>query len=89
MNDRPPHRPRCQFTDELKASAVRLIRDEGKSVGATARDRGLTETALREWMKRARADRTQGQTGLTTAEREELRRLRKDNRVLQEERDIL
>ena len=40
-------------------------------------------------MKRARADRTQGRTGLTTAEREELARLRKENRILQEERDIL
>lgn len=49
----------------------------------------LTETALREWVTRARADRTQGRTGLTTAEREELARLRKENRILQEERDIL
>ena len=54
-----------------------------------ARDLDLTETALREWVKRARADRTHGRTGLTTAEREELARLRKENRILQEERDIL
>ena len=40
-------------------------------------------------VKRARADRTHGRTGLTTAEREELARLRKENRILQEERDIL
>ena len=75
--------------DEFKASAVRLVLDEGKSVGAAARDLDLTETALREWVKRARADRTHGRTGLTTAEREELARLRKENRILQEERDIL
>ena len=80
---------RRQFTDEFKASAVRLVLDEGKTVGAAARDLDLTETALREWVKRARADRTHGRTGLTTAEREELARLRKENRILQEERDIL
>src|SRR6186997_3633214 len=89
MADIPKRRPRRQFTDEFKASAARLVLDEGKTVGAAARDLDLTETALREWVKRARADRTHGRTGLTTAEREELARLRKENRILQEERDIL
>src|SRR6476620_10679111 len=89
MADAPTKRPRRQFTDEFKASAVRLVLDEGKTVGAAARDLDLTETALREWVKRARADRTHGRTGLTTTEREELARLRKENRILQEERDIL
>ena len=68
---------------------MRLVLDEGKSVGAIARDLDLTETALREWVKRAQADRSKGRTGLTTAEREELARLRKENRILQEERYIL
>ena len=68
---------------------MRLVLDEGKTVGAAARDLDLTESALREWVKRARADRTQGRTGLTTAEREELARLRKENRELRTERDIL
>src|SRR4026209_441970 len=85
----PPKRARRQFNDEFKARAGRLVLDEGKTVGAAARDLDLTETALREWVKRARADRTHGRTGLTTAEREELARLRKENRVLQGERDIL
>jgi transposase len=58
-------------------------------VAAAARDLGVTESALRTWVERARADRTQGKTGLTTAEREELARLRKENRILQEEREIL
>ena len=75
--------------DDFKAQAVRLVLDEGKSVGSVARDLDLTETALREWVNRARADRTKGKTGLTTAEREELARLRRENRILQEERDIL
>ena len=89
MADTPKRRVRRQFTDEFKASAVRLVLDEGKTVGAAARDLDLTETALREWVKRARADRTHGRTGLTTAEREELTRLRKEVRILAEEREIL
>jgi|SRR2546421_11403260 transposase len=82
-------RARRQFDDDFKAQAVRLVLDEGKSVGAVARDLDLTETALRTWVKRARADRTKGRTGLTTAEREELARLRKENRELRTEREIL
>ena len=56
-------RARRQFDDDLKAQAVRLVLDDDKSVGAVARDLDLTETALREWVKRARADRTKGRTG--------------------------
>jgi transposase len=89
MADTPKRRARRQFTDEFKASAVGLVLDEGKTVSAAARDLDLTETALREWVKRARADRTHGRTGLTTAERDELVRLRKALRVAEEERDIL
>jgi transposase len=82
-------RPRRRFDDDFKAQAVRLVLDEGKTVGAAARDLDLTETALREWVKRAQADRTNGRTGLTTAEREELARLRKEVRELRTEREIL
>ena len=48
MADTPTRRPRRQFTDEFKAGAVRLVLDEGKTVGAAARDLDLAETALRE-----------------------------------------
>lgn len=82
-------RPRRQFDEEFKAQAVRLVLEDGKSVGAVARDLDLTESALRQWVERTRADRTGGLTGLTTAEREELARLRKENRELRTERDIL
>src|SRR5262245_60517513 len=85
----PTRRPRRRFDDDFKANAVRLVLDEGQSVGRVARDLDLTETALRDWVKRAQADRTHGKTGLTTAEREELARLRKENRILREEREIL
>jgi transposase len=82
-------RTRRQFDDDFKAQAVRLVLDEGKSIAATARDLDLTESALRQWVERARADRTQGRTGLTTLEREELARLRKEVRELRTEREIL
>ena len=89
MADTPKRRPRRRFDDDFKAQAVRLVLDEGKSIPATARDLDLTESNLRTWVERARADRTHGKTGLTTAEREELARLRKENRELRTEREIL
>ena len=82
-------RPRRQFTDEFMAGAVRLVLDEGKAIGAVSRDLDLTPSSLANWVRHAHADRTKGRTGLTTAEREELARLRKENRILAEERDIL
>jgi transposase-like protein len=54
MADTPKRRARRPFTDEFKASAVRLVLDEGKTVGAAARDLDLTETALREYQARPR-----------------------------------
>ncbi len=89
MADTPKRRPRRQFDDEFKAQAVHLVLDEGKSVPSVARDLDLTESNLREWVRRAEADRTKGRTGLTTAEREELARLRKEVRALKTEREIL
>ena len=82
-------RPRRQFTNEFMAGAVRLVLDEGQRVGAVARELDLTPSSLANWVRHAQADRTKGRTGLTAAEREELARLRKENRVLAEERDIL
>jgi transposase len=73
-----PRRARRSFSDEFKAGAVRLVLDEGKTVGQVARDLDLTATSLNEWVKRARADRTHGRTGLTTEERGELASLRKE-----------
>ncbi len=88
--ERKPQRVRRSFTDEYKAGAVRLVIEEGKSVGQAARELDLTESALRNWVERARADRGTGKPGvLTTAEREELTRLRKENRELRLDCDIL
>ena len=89
MADTKGRRTRRSFTDDYKTGAVRLVLDEGKTVAAAARDLGLTESSLRNWVEQARADRTKGKTGLTAAERDELTRLRKEVRELRMERDIL
>jgi transposase len=82
-------RSRRSFTDEFKAGAIRLVLDEGKTIPQVARNLDLTTSALRTWVERARADRSKGKTGLTTVEREELAKLRKQVRELTMERDIL
>jgi transposase len=81
-------RRRRSFTPEYKAEVVELCRTSGRSITAVARDLGLTETAVRRWVAQAEVDAGQ-RDGLTTAEREELSRLRREVRVLREERDIL
>ena len=83
------NRPRRQHSDEFKAGAVRLVLDEGKRVSEAARDLDLAESVLSTWVKQARANRSGGKTGLTTAEREEFARLKKENRELRMEREIL
>lgn len=81
-------RTRRAFTTEFKAQVVELCRTSGKSVGQVCRDLDLTETAVRRWIAQAEVDSGQRE-GLTTDERAELAQLRKENRVLREERDIL
>ena len=85
-----PKRKRRAFTDEFRAGAVRLVLEGGKSLPQVARDLDLTESSLRTWVERARADKGEGKPGaLTTAEREELAALRKKVRNLEMERDFL
>lgn len=81
-------RTRRAFTAEFKAEVVALCRTGGKSVGQVCRDLELTETAVRRWVAQAEIDSGQ-RAGLTTEERVELAQLRKENRILREERDIL
>jgi transposase len=81
-------RLRRSFTPDFKAHTVELVRTSGKSVGEICRDLDLTETAVRRWVAQADVDAGR-RDGLTTAEREELSRLRRENRVLRDERDIL
>ncbi len=81
-------RRRRSFTPEFKAEVVELCRAGDRSIGQVARDMDLTETSVRKWL--AQADIDAGlKDGLTSEEREEVARLRKENRVLREERDIL
>ena len=83
-------RKRRQFTAEFKADKVKLVRVSGQSIAQVARNLDLTETALREWVRRAEIEAGEGPTGaLSQAEREEMVRLRRDNKRLQMERDIL
>ena len=74
---------------EFKAGAVRLVLDEGRSLTAVATDLDLTRSAFKLWVDQARADLTKGKSGLTSEERAELARLRKENRDLRMEREIL
>jgi transposase len=83
-------RKRRKFTREFKAEAVRLCKVGDRSIGQIAKELDLTETALRSWVKQADIDEKQDPTGaLTTAEREELGRLRRDVKRLEMEREIL
>jgi transposase len=81
-------RPRRSFTKEFKAEVVELVRQPGNSAASVARDLDLTETAVRAWVKQADID-AGSRDGLTSVQLAELAQLRKENRVLREERDIL
>lgn len=90
MTRKKSRRKRRAFTPEFKAEVVGLCGTGDRSVGQVAKDLDLTETAVREWVRRAEIDAGEGPAGaLTTEEREELRRLRRENKRLQMEREIL
>src|SRR5437763_2440731 len=82
-------RPRRSFAAEFKAEIVELCQRGDRSVGQVARDFDLTETAVREWVKQAEIDAGSRSDGLTSAEREELAALRRENRRLREDVEIL
>ena len=83
-------RKRRKFTAEFKADAVRLVTTGSKTIAEVVKQFDLTETALREWVRRAEADAGRGPPdALTTAERAELIELRKRLKRAEMERDIL
>ena len=83
-------RTRRTFTAEFRAEAVKLVKESGKTVREQAKELGLSESALRKWVGQAEADGGHGLVGaLTTAEREELSKLRRENRTLKMERELL
>ena len=78
------------YPSAFRAEAVELARTRGKGIPQLAQDLGVSEQALRGWLKRTDIDAGRGQRGeLTSAEREELRRLHRENQVLRQEREIL
>jgi transposase len=81
-------RRRRAFTAAYKAEVVGLCRDGDRSIPEIARDLDLTESSVRRWVEQAEIDAGR-RPGLTSSEQEELARLRRENRVLREERDIL
>ena len=82
-------RPRRAFTPEFKAEIVELCQRGDRTVGQIAKDFDLTETAVRAWLKQAELDAGARDDGMTTAERDELAQLRRENRRLREDVEIL
>ena len=83
-------RKRRSFTREFKQEVVQLCGAGDRSIGQISKDLDLTETSVRDWIRQAEVDNGEGPPGaLTTAERQELAELRRENRILREEREIL
>ncbi len=83
-------RRRRSFTPEFKAEIVELCQQGDRSVGQVAKDFDLTETAVREWVKQDQRDAgTRQDGGLTSTGKQELAQLRRENRRLREDVEIL
>lgn len=83
-------RKRRKFTPEQKAQAVRIVRESGKPIRQVAKDLDVPESSLSRWVQQAGVDAQQDPDGpLTSEERAELARVRREVRVLRQERDFL
>lgn len=78
----PPYPP------EFRLEAVRLVKDGNRKISDVARDLGVSGESIRNWIRQHEIDNGQRE-GLTTSEREELKQLRREIRILREEREIL
>ena len=81
-------RTRLPYPPEFRREAIELVRSSGEPIAQIAKDLGCTEQTLRNWVKRAEVDLGR-RPGVTSDEREELRKLRRENRVLRQEREVL
>jgi transposase len=84
----PMPRSRRPYSSEFRQQMVELVR-AGRTPEALSREFEPSAEAIRNWVRQSDLDADRRQDGLTSAEREELRRLRRENRRLQEEREIL
>ncbi len=82
-------RTRPPYPEEFRREAVALVRREGRSVREVAESLGVSEQSLRAWLKRTELDAGERHDGLSSDQREELRRLKAENRRLRQEREIL
>jgi len=77
-----------QFDKEFKGQAVRLVLEQGLSVGQASKDLGIGESTLAKWISVYRQANPRSEV-LTVSEKEELKQLRKENHILKMERDVL
>jgi transposase len=87
MEDRQ-RRNRRQFTAEFKRDAVELVRTTGRPIAEIARELGIYDSTLGNWVRQDRINRG-GQDGLSTDDRARLRELERENTKLRMERDLL
>lgn len=80
---RPPYPP------EFRVETVRLLRSGAATIRQVSEDVGVSQQTLRNWLRQAELDDGRRNDGLTSSEQEELRRLRRRVRVLEQEREIL
>jgi transposase len=83
----PGAKPR--YSKEFKKEAVQLLRSSGRSIPQLANELGVSDGSLRSWLKQADIDEGIRGDGLTTQERQELARLRREVKILQQEKEIL
>lgn len=85
-----PGRERRRYSREQKEEAIKLVKVSGQSVYQVSRDLGIPENTLHNWIRKAKVEDGEGPAGeMTKAEKEELRKLRRENRRLRMERDFL